>query len=101
MKRVLLAVALLSSLSLTGQTSSSNGSFAFTHVTVIDCTGGPAKEDMTVLISRGKIATISASKDAVLLKNVRIIEATGKFLIPGLWDMHGHLTDAGPNAPAL
>ena len=101
MKRFLLAAALLSSLSLSAQTSASNESFAFTHVTVIDCTGGPVKEDMTVLISGSKIAAISASKDAVLPKNVRTIEATAKFLIPGLWDMHGHLTDAGPHAPAL
>ena len=28
----------------------------------------------------------------------RVVDGTGKFLIPGLWDMHGHLTDATETA---
>jgi imidazolonepropionase-like amidohydrolase len=34
-------------------------------------------------------------------KNSQVIDATGKFLIPGLWDMHVHLTKAGENTLPL
>jgi imidazolonepropionase-like amidohydrolase len=49
--------------------------FALTHVTVIDVTGALHRRDVTVVISGGRIAAVGM----------------GKFLIPGLWDMHAHL----------
>ena len=66
-------------------------SLAFTHVTVIDCTGAKPKPDMTVVITNGKITAIG--KSATIPADAQVIEATGKFLIPGLWDMHVHATE--------
>lgn len=76
--------------------------FAFTHVTVIDATGAEAKPDFTVLISGGRIVEVGPSQRVRLPKDAQVINAGGKFLIPGLWDMHVHL-DAGGAAlfPAL
>jgi len=64
----------------------------FTHVTIIDATGVVAKPDMTVVIKEGRIAEISKSNKVKLPNNAQIVDATGKFLIPGLWDMHVHWT---------
>ena len=61
---------------------------AVTHVTVIDGTGGHPQSDRTVLISDDRIVTISASSAP---EGVRVIDGRGKFLIPGLCDMHVHL----------
>lgn len=66
---------------------------AITHVTVIDATSAPACRDMTVIIANGRIATIGSSKRVRIPKGAQIIDATGKFLIPGLWDMHVHIGD--------
>jgi len=66
-----------------------------THVTVIDATGAPAKPDMTVTISNGRIAEITRSSNAHPPSNTQLVEATGKFLIPGLWDMHVHWEKTG------
>ncbi len=63
-------------------------SFAFTHVTVIDATGGAAKPDYTVLISGNKI--VAVGKDITLPTATVVIDAHNKYLIPGLWDMHAH-----------
>ena len=61
------------------------------HVTVIDATGAPARPDTTVVVIGDHIAEIRNSRDTPIPRTARVIEGTGKFLIPGLWDMHVHL----------
>jgi imidazolonepropionase-like amidohydrolase len=68
---------------------------AITHATVIDATGAPPQPDMTVLITDHRIAAVSGSLSISIPRNAHIIDATGKFLIPGLVDSHVHLTGAG------
>jgi imidazolonepropionase-like amidohydrolase len=68
---------------------------AVTHVTVIDATGAPARPDMTVLINDHKIAVVGGFSSVSIPRNAHIIDASGKFLIPGLVDSHVHLTAAG------
>jgi hypothetical protein len=70
--------------------SAKPGSLALMHVTVIDTTGGAAKPDMTVVIAGNRIITVAKSDEIRLPKNVETVNANGKFLIPGLWDMHVH-----------
>ncbi len=64
---------------------------AFTNVTVIGLTGAPSKSDMTVIITGNQISVIGKTRKVRIPKNSQIIDATGKFLIPGLWDMHVHV----------
>ena len=68
---------------------------AITHVTVIDGTGAPAESDMTVLIERGRIGAVTPSSSANIPWRTPVLDAHGKYLIPGLADMHVHLTAAG------
>jgi imidazolonepropionase-like amidohydrolase len=63
---------------------------AFTHVTVIDATGAPAKPDMTVVVSGNRIASIGKTGQVTPPANARVIDAAHKFMIPGLWEMHTH-----------
>ncbi|MGB2863329.1 MAG: ankyrin repeat domain-containing protein, partial [Sedimentisphaerales bacterium] len=62
----------------------------FTHVTVIDATGAPAKLDMTVVVRSGRIEALGKTDKLTVPRNAQVVDATGKFLIPGLWDMHIH-----------
>ncbi|MEK6325324.1 MAG: amidohydrolase family protein [Acidobacteriota bacterium] len=62
----------------------------FTHVTVIDATGAPANSDMTVMIFGDRITELGKTREVRLPKDAQVVDATGKFLIPGLWDMHVH-----------
>jgi len=61
----------------------------FQHATVIDATGAPAKTDVSVLVRGGLIEKIGPRVDVPA--DATVIDASGKFLIPGLWDMHVHL----------
>lgn len=63
---------------------------AFTHVTVIDATGAPAKPGMTVVVSGNHITTLGKSAQVTVPANARVINASNKFMIPGLWEMHTH-----------
>jgi imidazolonepropionase-like amidohydrolase len=71
----------------------------FTHVIVIDATGAPAKPDMTIVIVGDRIAELGPTKKARVPKDAQVVDAAGKFLIPGLWDMHIHLFMHPPSPP--
>ena len=72
-----------------------DATIVITHVTVIDATGAPPQTDATVIVTKSRISAISASGSAQIPPKAKVIDATGKFLIPGLADMHVHLTGAG------
>src|SRR5262249_35645290 len=68
------------------------------HVTVIDMTGAPPAPDQTVLVEKEKIVALGSSNSTSVPSFATILDARGKFLIPGLADLHVHLTGAGePN----
>lgn len=62
----------------------------FTHVTLIDMVDATPKPDMTVIIEGNRITSIGKSASIRPPRGARLIDSTGKFLIPGLWDMHVH-----------
>ncbi len=68
--------------------------FAITDVTLIDGTGAQPLPHVTVVVESGRIARIQPAAEP-LPANVRAVRGAGRFLIPGLWDMHAHLTSAG------
>ncbi|HUN62868.1 MAG TPA: amidohydrolase family protein [Candidatus Sulfotelmatobacter sp.] len=68
---------------------------AITRVTLIDATGAPPQQDMTVLVADGRISAIGHSTQVAVPSKYRHVDGSGKFLIPGLADMHIHLTGAG------
>ena len=63
------------------------------NVTIIDA-DNPVRTEMTVVIEDGVIIAIEKSgSDKILVqKEDTFIDGTDKFLIPGLWDAHVHLT---------
>ena len=95
---VLAAVASVLPLALSGQ----SGTLVFTNVTVIDGTGAAAQPAMTVVIRNDRIEAIGKTGQVAVPPGSQVVDGRGKFMIPGLWDMHVHLTDARPSAiPAL
>ena len=64
---------------------------ALTNVAVIDVVNGVVIPNQTVVIEGDKITAMGSASDLKLGKNFSIIDATGKYLMPGLWDMHVHL----------
>ena len=88
---LILILFLLPLFSIAQATSGSNSSpLVFTHVTIIDATGAPPQPDMSVVISAGRITDIGNSSVVPTPRGAQVVDAAGKFLIPGLWDMHVH-----------
>jgi imidazolonepropionase-like amidohydrolase len=61
------------------------------RVTVIAGNRSPARRDAIVFIRDGRIVQVGASNRFVVPPNSQRVDATGKFAIPGRWDMHVHL----------
>jgi len=64
---------------------------ALTHVRVIDGTGAAAREDQTILISKGKIESAKDFSAASLPKDAQVLDLHGYTVIPGLVGMHDHM----------
>jgi imidazolonepropionase-like amidohydrolase len=60
-------------------------------VTVIDATGAPALPHRTVVVRDGRIEAILQAGSHAAAKDALRIDGKGKFLMPGLWDMHVHI----------
>jgi hypothetical protein len=68
--------------------SSASSSVAFTNATVIDSRTGHLLRDQTIVITGERITALSAK--AEIPANAEVVNAAGKFIIPGFWDMHAH-----------
>jgi imidazolonepropionase-like amidohydrolase len=64
---------------------------ALEHVRVIDGTGATAREDQTVLLSKGKIESISDAAAANVPPSAQRLDLHGYSVIPGLVGMHDHM----------
>lgn len=69
-----------------------------TNGNVIDCTGSPMMENMTVVITGNRISEISEGEytgnaDA----NTRVLDLDGGYVLPGFWNMHSHISDLLPD----
>lgn len=71
---------------------------ALTHVRVIDGSGAAAREDQTVVISKGKIESLSGTPSANLPKDAQVLDLHGYSVIPGLVGMHDHMFYPAGNA---
>ena len=65
-------------------------SLAIKRVTVISATGRDPEPDMTVIADGDRIVAVGPWKKTHIPSNAIVVDGTGKFLIPGLWDMHVH-----------
>ena len=72
------------------QRSAGTSRIALTHVTVIDGTGAAPQADQTVVIAGQRITAVGPSSKVKVSPGVQIIDARGKYLIPGLWDTYVH-----------
>lgn len=70
----------------------------FKNVNVISMTSPKVAEKQTVIVTDGKIGSILGAGAMVKLpESATVVDASGKWLMPGLAEMHGHIPP--PNAP--
>jgi imidazolonepropionase-like amidohydrolase len=66
---------------------------AITRVNVVDVVGGRILSNSTVVIDGATIASVTPNGNAP--SGAQIMNGDGKFLLPGLWDMHAHMEASG------
>jgi imidazolonepropionase-like amidohydrolase len=77
----------------------SQSALIIVHVAVIDVVTGGVRRDASVVVEGDRITQVRSSRGVKIPAGARVVDGTGKFLIPGLWDMHVH-TFFGEQAPA-
>lgn len=73
----------------------SDAAVVISNVTVIDVESGQRQPGLSVVISGNRIAQIGRLRRADFAQGARIVDGSGKFLIPGLWDFHVHTAYPG------
>jgi len=69
---------------------------AITGVSVLDVRKGVHQVGRTVLVDGGRIVSVAADGEVELPADAEVVDARGKFLMPALWDMHGHVFAVSP-----
>lgn len=75
-------------------------SIVFKDVTVIDAVDG-SREHQSVVVRGNRIVKTGPVNEIKNPSDAAIIDCRGKYLIPGLWDAHMHLTNSNVIAPAM
>ena len=73
------------------RTALAPGVVAITGATVVTMTRDSVLRDATILVRDGRIAAVGPSARVTIPRGARRIDGRGKFVIPGLADMHAHL----------
>jgi hypothetical protein len=84
-----LAVVLLTACGAPTPRAQEPAALAFRNVTVIDGTGAPAQSGTTVVVRETRITAVGPN--VAIPAGAQVVDGTGKFMIPGLWDMHIHI----------
>ena len=69
------------------------------HVRVIDGTGGAARADQSVVIRDGKIVAVGDAASTKVPDGAKVLDLTGRSVIPGLVGMHDHMYYPAPLGP--
>ena len=74
------------------------GTVAFVDVSVVPTAGGASIPNRTVVVRDGRIVEVGQAGHVAVPQGATVVQGRGKFLMPGLAEMHAHLP--GANAPA-
>lgn len=73
-------------------TPTHQGDYALVGATVVDGTDRPPIRDAAIVIRNGRIEAVGPRASVSIPRGVAVVPADGLTIIPGLWDMHTHVT---------
>jgi imidazolonepropionase-like amidohydrolase len=71
-----------------------SGALVLTGGTLIDGTGAAPVADSVVVIEKDRIVAAGPRSRVTVPKGATVVDARGKYILPGLWDMHAHMFQA-------
>jgi imidazolonepropionase-like amidohydrolase len=78
---------------LLGHTAGAEGATVIRGATLIDGNGGAPLRDAVIVVEGNRITSIGSGRQAEVPEGADIIDAEGKYILPGLWDTHTHYRD--------
>jgi len=101
MKAVLLAALCLTTFLWAGsepgvKSKTTNETLIFTNVNVVSMRDGSIAPVMTVVVKKGRITGVSKVGIVAQDRKIQTVNANGKYMVPGLWDMHVHSAFVSP-----
>jgi cytosine/adenosine deaminase-related metal-dependent hydrolase len=75
-------------------TKATSPTLAIRSATVVDLMDGSLLPEQTVLIASNHIVAVGTTDEVRIPRDAEVVEAAGRYLIPGLWDMHVHSVEA-------
>ncbi len=80
-------------LSVFGGCAGQNDVTAFVGARVFDGTGTDARDDVVMLVRQGRFIEVGPRSEVVVPRGAREVDLTGRFVIPGIINAHGHVGD--------
>lgn len=68
-----------------------SGTLAITHGDLFDAERGTIRHDVTIVIDHDRITRVGPADSVAAPAGATVIDAAGKTVMPGMWDMHGHM----------
>lgn len=78
------------------QQSAAASALVFEGATVVDVEHGKLRRAQRVVIAGTHIQAVGSKREVPLPAGAQVVDARGKYLIPGLWDMHVHPMRTAP-----
>ena len=69
------------------------GPLVFRHASLFDANSGQVHAYTTVVVTGNRITAVGPDGRVAIPAGAEVVDATGKTLLPGLWDMHVHASD--------
>jgi imidazolonepropionase-like amidohydrolase len=101
MKKSIIAVVMCLLLCAVACQQRQPDSVVLTNVTVIDGTGAPPQSGVSVVIVGDRITAVEGTEVIKIPRRAKVVDASGKYIIPGLWDMHVHFYAGGADLAPL
>jgi len=83
----------IAGLALASAVGANEGNLAFVGADIIDGTGAAVIENGVVVVSNGRIRSVGPASDVTLPEDTEVIDASGKTIMPGMINAHGHVGD--------
>ena len=89
--KILLKLCVLGLLIPPAARAQAQGTFAFTNVNVVPMTNDAVLSNQTVVVQNGQIVAVGPANRVQVPEGATRIDGRGKYLMPGLAEMHGHI----------
>src|SRR5688572_4370506 len=89
--KILLKLCVLGLLIPPAARAQAQGTFAFTNVNVVPMTNDAVLSNQTVVVQNGQIVAVGPVNRVQVPEGATRIDGRGKYLMPGLAEMHGHI----------